>query len=175
MSLWGNKDNIGVGTTGLVSLDYGTLVVTGTGTSFGLPGYAQTGDVIRFGSRLGTYFGDAVIVDIDSTTQLTVGSTAMLSGAAIASTTYTINQEPKYVTLDSQYSETRTNADTFVYGISTAGAQSALVSQYAVPHAGWVGIMTYNDNEGNLRVKSEVLVAMSGIATGNVPQFPGQK
>ena len=40
---------------------------------------------------------------------------------------------------------------------------------------GWVGITTYNDNSGALRVKKEVLVAMSGITTGNVPTFPGQK
>jgi len=40
---------------------------------------------------------------------------------------------------------------------------------------GWVGITTYNDTDGNLRVKKEILVAMSGITTGNVPAFPGQK
>ena len=35
--------------------------------------------------------------------------------------------------------------------------------KYAPPHAGWVGITTYNDQHGNLRVKHEVLVAGSSI------------
>ena len=37
---------------------------------------------------------------------------------------------------------------------------------YEVDHAGWVGVTTYVDNHGNLRVKKETLVAMSGITTG---------
>jgi hypothetical protein len=39
--------------------------------------------------------------------------------------------------------------------------------------AGWVGVTTYNDNAGNMRVKKEVLVAMSGIQTGNAPIYDG--
>jgi hypothetical protein len=173
MSLWGDKDNVFAG--GTVSLNYSTLVVTGAGTSFGNAGAAKTGDIIRFGSRLGTYYGDAVIVGIASTSQLTIGSTSGLSGASIASTSFTVAESPVYAPADSHYSRTRTNADTFIYGISTSGAAAAEGTQYEVPHAGWVGIMTYTDNHGNLRVKMETLVAMSGIQTGNVPKFPGQK
>ena len=40
------------------------------------------------------------------------------------------------------------------------------------PGAGWVGIQTYTQSDGTLRVKSEILVAMSGIETGGRPQFP---
>ena len=36
--------------------------------------------------------------------------------------------------------------------------------KYAAPHAGWVGINTYMDMHGNLRVKTEVLVANSTIS-----------
>ena len=36
-----------------------------------------------------------------------------------------------------------------------------------VAHAGWVGVTTYVDTHGNLRTKSEVYVAASGITTGN--------
>ena len=61
-------------------LNYATGIVTGTATTFGNAGSAQEGDVIRFGERSGTYFGDAVIVSIESTTSLTIGSTAGLSG-----------------------------------------------------------------------------------------------
>ena len=38
-------------------------------------------------------------------------------------------------------------------------------------HQGWVGVTTYNDSNGTLRVKSEVLVAMSGITTGSLPIY----
>ena len=38
--------------------------------------------------------------------------------------------------------------------------------KYAAPHAGWVGINTYMDMHGNLRVKTETLVAIN-IASGD--------
>ena len=46
MALWGNNDN--VDSTGIVTCNYSTRVVTGSGTSFGETGSAQVGDVIRF-------------------------------------------------------------------------------------------------------------------------------
>jgi hypothetical protein len=244
MSLWGRNDNKGSG--GTVSLNYATGVVTGSGTTFGNVGAAATGDVIRFGFRGsgGTYFGDAVIVGIASTTQLTIGSTAGLSGAAIAATSFYISELPKYTVLDYTYSNKLDSAQTLtnlgitgtattnanvgvltvslvppsallvgdtllnngnnirvatigtntitlgstisagivtgdtltfkryvggydkqVYGISTSA--SSVPSAYrGFSHQGWVGVTTYVDTHGNLRVKSEVLVAMSGITTG---------
>ena len=181
MALWGNNDNLG--NAGTVTLDYGTKVVTGTGTTFGASGAghteAQVGDIIRFGHRdatdagISTYFGDAVIVGITSLGELSIGSTAGLK-TGMGSTVYTISQSPKSTILDSNYSQVNTNKDTFVYGISTTGAQSANATAYETG-VGWVGITTYNDQHGNLRVKKEILVAMSGITTGNRPAFPGQK
>ena len=169
MALWGNND--AVRSEGTVSLNYGTGVVTGTGTTFGETGAAQEGDVIRFGERSGTYFGDAVIVSIASTISCTIGSTAGLSGGAISSAEYTVSQLPKYTVLDSKYSESDSGTeDSFVYGVAEAGTEST--KTYKVTHGGWVGVTTYNDSEGNLRVKSETLVAMSGISTGNAPVFP---
>ena len=38
---------------------------------------------------------------------------------------------------------------------------------FATAHAGWVGVTTYVDAHGNLRVKSEVLVAMGADSTGS--------
>jgi hypothetical protein len=245
MALWGNNDNVGSG--GTVSLNYSTLEVTGTGTTFGRVGAAATGDVIRFGIRGGggTYFGDAVIVGITSDTLLTIGSTAGLSGAAIAGTSFYISELPSYTVLDSTFSNANdaapslatlaitgtatTNAnigtsvipvvppsgliagdlllnnssnirisvvgvtsitlastisagiatgdtltfkrytdgyDRQVYGISTTTDYVAVgYSGYA--HAGWVGVTTYIDCQGNFRVKTETLVAMSGITTGS--------
>ena len=168
MALWGNNDN--VTSAGTVSLNYGTGVVTGAGTSFGTVGAGGTGDVIRFGDRSGTYFGDAVIVGIASTTQVTIGSTAGLSGAAIAATSFTVTQCPKYTVLDSKYSEASYGTDdSFVYGVNQTGVGTDTVYETGVS---WVGVTTYTDNHGNARIKKEILVAMSGITTGNAPAYP---
>lgn len=162
MALWGNNDAVGAG--GTVSLVYATGVVTGSGTTFGQTGAAQVGDVIRFGDRAGTYYGDAVIVSIASTTSLTIGSTAGLSGAAIAGTTFTVSQLPKYTVLDSKYSEASYGTeDSFVYGVSSDEGEATHLTTYNASHAGWVGVTTYMGAEGEMRVKSEVLVAMSSI------------
>ena len=255
MALWGNND--AVGSDGTVSLNYSTGVVTGSGTTFGQTDAAQEGDVIRFGDRAGTYFGDAVIISIASTTSLTIGSTAGLSGAAIAGTSFYVSQLPKYTILDNTYSETRASGtstvnvlntatsaiavggttlipvtstegvivgdslqgptfsgtsisavglttlggpqltlvsaigagatvsagaaltvtrqvggyDAYVYGVAEAGTEATTTSSYELTHAGWVGVTTYTDSDGNLRVKSETLVAMSGITTGNTPVY----
>jgi hypothetical protein len=170
MALWGNNDAVGSG--GTVSLDYSTGTVTGTATTFGNIGAAKTGDVIRFGDRDGTYMGDAIIVGIASTTQLTIGSTMGLSGVAIAGTDFTVSELPKSSVKDVKYSEASwgTN-DSFVYGIAQGGSQAASGGQYEAG-VGWVGVTTYTDTHGNLRVKKEILVAMSGITTGNAPVYP---
>ena len=161
MALWGNDDNIT--TFGTVSLSGNT--VTGTGTTFSTD--VSVGQVIRFGVRggVGTYYGDATIVGVTSDLVLTIGSTAGLSpdlfGAG--STSYYVSELPKYTVLDSKYSENTAYGveDSLVYGISTDTSGS-----YHVAHQGWVGVTTYVDMHGNLRVKSEVLVAASGIQTG---------
>ena len=167
MALWGNNDN--VTSAGTVGLNYGTGVVTGNGTGFGNPGSAQVGDVIRF-TKSGTYFGDAVIKEIASTTSLTIGSTAGLSGAAISGSDFTVSQLPKYTILDSTYSETRTDADVRVYGVDADAVGRTEDTVYEAG-AGWVGVSTYVDMHGTLRVKKETLVAMSGISTGNAPLY----
>ena len=170
MALWGNNDAVGSG--GTVSLNYGTGVVTGTATTFGEVGAAKTGDVIRFGDRGGTYFGDAIIVGIASTTQLTIGSTMGLSGGGIAGTSFTISELPKFTVKDAKYSEASYGTeDSFVYGVADGGMTATDGTSYHLSHEGWVGVTTYNDSSGNLRVKSEVLVAMSGITTGNSPVY----
>ena len=69
--------------------------------------------------------------------------------------------------------------DKYLYGVSGAGVTASAGSKFEVDHAGWVGVTTYIDTHGNLRVKKEVLVAMgsnyqdgtAGIQTGNVPAY----
>ena len=72
--------------------------------------------------------------------------------------------------------ESLSGKESQVVGLSaadlTAASGSTARSSYAAASTGWVGIMTYTDANGNARVKSEVLVAMSGITTGNTAYPP---
>ena len=160
MALWGTKDR--VYSIGVIGLDYSTKTITGTATSFTA---ASVGDVISIGA--GNTFGQAVIETIVSDSTVTIASTDYLSGAVISGVAYTISQRPKYTLGDSNYSASQ------IYGVSEVEAQSNVTTQYAVTHSGWVGIKTYNDADGNLRVKTETLVAMSGITTGTASYTSG--
>ena len=169
MALWGNKDN--VTSAGTVGLNYSTGVVTGSGTAFGASGSAQEGDIIRF-TKGAVYYGDAVIKTIASATSLSIGSTAGLSGAAISGSGFTITQLPKYTITDSSFSEANdAGTDEYVFATAEAGVDAAEGTVYETG-AGWVGVQTYMGVEGDLRVKKEILVAMSGITTANAPVYP---
>jgi len=171
MALWGNSDN--VTSAGKASVNYTTKVVTGNGSAkFGDSGSAQVGDVISF-TKAGTYFGDAVIVSIASNTSLTIDSTAGLSGAAIATADFTISQKPKFTVLDSTYSESSSGGggDARVYSVDKNAVAQAEGTAYETG-VGWVGMKKYTDTHGTVRVKKEILVAMSGITTGNSPAYP---
>ena len=69
--------------------------------------------------------------------------------------------EPKFTS----HHEGMNSSNFTVYGVDTTeqGVATNAGSQYAPAHAGYVGIMTYMDSGGNLRVKTEVLVASSSI------------
>jgi hypothetical protein len=58
-----------------------------------------------------------------------------------------------------------------VYGVDVYEAGAAQNLKTKVAHAGWVGIITYNDMHGNYRVKSEVLVASGTISTSRVVTY----
>lgn len=168
MSLWGKSDNLF--SPGTVTVDYATETITGTGTSFRAAGIS-TGTVIVIGA--GGTFGQAVISGITSETVISIATTQYLSGGAIVGAAYTLTQKPVYTLEDSNYDLTPTTSSGLtnqVYGVDEyeAAANAATGSKYKVAHAGWVGIHTYIDNHGNFRVKSEVLVAMSGISS-NTP------
>ena len=58
-----------------------------------------------------------------------------------------------------------------IYGVDNAeqtvvNGKTGDARKYAAPHAGWVGINTYMEMHGNLRVKTETLVAIN-IASGD--------
>ena len=102
-----------------------------------------------------------------------IGRTCGLSGAAIGSTSFQISQLPKSSIKDTRYQHTTTDFDGYVYGVAEGGIDAAQGTSYALTHEGWVGVQTYVDTHGNLRVKTETLVAMSGITTGNTPLYDG--
>ena len=61
--------------------------------------------------------------------------------------------------------------DRVIYGVSTTDSQlfDGATGEYRTEGSGWVGVTTFVDCHGNLRVKKETLVAIggdSGISTG---------
>merc|ERR1712139_520720 len=92
----------------------------------------------------------------------TCGEAVIISRASITGIAYTVTQKPISSLGDVGYGSSE------IYGVDTteqtvANAASGEARKYAPPHAGWVGIQTYNDMHGNFRVKSETLVASSSI------------
>ena len=174
MALWGNNDN--VTSRGTVTVDYAAKTILGngggSGTQFGNAGSAQVGDVIRI-TKGSTYHGDAVIDSITDNRNISIASTNGLSGATISAAGFTISQLPKYTINDSSFREANPDGtDEYVFGVANDAIDTG--TQYETG-AGWVGVQTYMDTSQNppqLRVKKEILVAMSGITKGNAPVYP---
>jgi hypothetical protein len=168
MALWGKADSIY--SPGTVTVNYANKTITGSGTSFT---NATVGSVISIG--VGITFGEAVISGITSATLVSIAETSTLSGAAIAGVAYTMSQKPIYILKDPNYAEKHgvVGLGTLhsVYGVDVYEAQASQNTKQKVAHAGWVGVHTYTDMHGNLRVKSETLVAMSGISSNTPPTF----
>ena len=162
MALWGVQDSLASGGTITINAA-GTI--TGSGTSFSTAG--ATGAVITVGA--GATYGEAIITSVTSNTSCAVASTEFLvydptTGAIPTSTTYVISEKPKATVGNSQYSATE------IFGVDTTeqsvvNAASGDARKFAPPHAGWVGITSYIDSAGVLRVKTEVLVAGSSITS----------
>lgn len=192
MALWGNNDNIGIASiNALVETAAGVVSVTSAGVVSGSVGVhtftnLEAGDVITVGQ--GQTGGFGVIVSIASSTSMTISTTAIDNGNWDAGndydTSYMIfSEQPISAEFDPAFAPSSSNAQrgytSKVYGISednlgTTGdgsdtSRTGVGGQLlnAVAHAGWVGVTTYLDFEGNLRTKAEVLVAGSGIQTGN--------
>ena len=183
MALWGNNDNVGSG--GTVTLDYSNRVVSGwagtaaagVGASFGLSGFAKTGDTISFGQHgSGTYYGEAIIASIGSTLQLTIASTIGLSGEAIAGVEYTISEKPTWIPQDSHWNITRDSAPTInkikestTSGASGIGSQSIQIDVSAISPPVQVGDYVINNSE-NYEIKAigySTAVAIATCITGD--------
>ena len=163
MALWGTKDT--VYSTGKVDCNVTTGAVTRQAGAIAWTG-VTVGDVITLADD-GAGVGEGVILSIDDTgpgagAKVTI-STANLPDTNFPAVNYEVRSKPSYTIHDSHY------ASDEIYGVDTteqgvANAASGDARKYAPPHAGWVGITTYNDLNGNLRVKTETLVAGSTIS-----------
>ncbi len=152
MTLWGNKDS--VYSTGNVNVNVTTGVVTKQSGSIAW----TSGNGVKVGQIMtidGT--SEGVITGITSATQLTIG-TQFLPSSNISNKGYVISEKPKSTLFDSKYSA----GD--IFGVDEGEVGVAKTTAYSVTHGGWVGITSYTDQHGNLRVKTETLVAMSSIS-----------
>jgi len=157
MSLWGTKDT--VYSTGNVNVNVTTGVVTKQSGAIAW----TSGNGVKVGQVI-TVDGSAegIIESIDSATQLTIG-TEYLPSANISNKTYEIREIPKSTLHDTNYAVGEIfGVDTTEIGVANGASGNA--RKFAPPHSGWVGITSYTDMHGNLRVKTEVLVANSTIS-----------
>ena len=159
MSLWGKSESLAAG-SGTVVINLSTKAVTGTNSTF-LD--TMVGKVITVGAA-GTC-GEAVIASRSSATAISIASTQFIvpdGSGNVTGVAYTVTEKPISTLGDVNYQVTE------IYGVDTteqtvANAASGEARKYAPAHAGWVGITTYTDQDGVLRVKTETLVASSSI------------
>ena len=154
MPLWGKKDT--VYSTGNVNCTTAGVVTKQSG-SIDFVSNVSVGQVLTLETD-GAGPGQGIIKSIDSATQLTLDPERLDLPGAFTNVDYEIRETPKYEVRSGNFGINE------IYGVDVAEAQAAREdnSQYKPAHSGWVGITTYNDSDGNLRVKTETLVAGGG-------------
>ena len=131
MALWGKDDNLETHpltqTVSLATTNFTTRIITGAGTSFGTTGYGVVGDIIRFGIRksrgggnTGVYYGDAIIEEVISATQVKIASTESLARSEanganvnVASTSFYLSELPKQTTWDHEFTDTKDSTGSY--------------------------------------------------------------
>ncbi len=154
MPLWGKKDT--VYSTGNVNCTTAGVVTKQSG-SIDFVSNVSVGQVLTLATD-GAGPGQGIIKSIDSATQLTLDPERLDLPGAFTNVGYEVRETPKYEVRGGSFGINE------IFGVDVAEAQAAREdnSQYKPAHSGWVGITTYNDSDGNLRVKTEVLVAGGG-------------
>jgi|TARA_B100000085_G_scaffold284183_1_gene316586 hypothetical protein len=147
-------------------------VASGVGTDIILavaPAGTVVGDTITVGNAIkaitaigGTNVSIASTID----TLIAAGSPIVFTGDNLINLDSAITAQ---ITSGDQVTFKRLHKgyDKYAYAVSEAETEAVTNNSYKVAHGGWVGVTTYIDTNGNYRVKSEVLVAMSGITTGS--------
>ena len=158
MPLWGTKDT--VYSTGKVNVSAAGVVTKQSGSIAWTAGNGvKVGQVVTIATD-GAGPGQGVILSIDSATQLTLCNLENISASSTFSNVdYEIRETPVYEVGTGRF------AINEVFGVDEAEIEETRDdnSQYHPAHAGWVGITTYNNDDGTLRVKTEVLVASNSI------------
>jgi len=189
MALWGDRDNFQSVAAGIATVDLSNLTVDIGAAPF-TAGIGTITPIIKLG--LGATCGFAEIVGVSSTRLVSIANTdAIIPDAvgAVAGVAYSLTQAPRSLDEDPAAVSQSAGAisTTRYFGVGSTALYTAFenlsdsgnlglafTSAYRPAHSGWVGVQTYTDNHGNFRVKTEVLVAMSGIQTGNEP-YPNYK
>ena len=158
MPLWGTKDT--VYSTGKVNVSAAGVVTKQSGSIAWTAGNGvKVGQVVTIATD-GAGPGQGIIKSIDSATQITLDPERLDLPGAFTSVDYEVRESPIAEVKGGTYSVGQ------VFGVSTAEQTETVddSSQYHPAHSGWVGISTHMDMHGNLRVKTEVLVANSTIS-----------
>ena len=156
MPLWGKKDT--VYSTGKVNCSTAGVVTKQSGSINWNANDVAVGQVLTLATD-GAGPGQGIIKSIDSNTQITLDPERLDLPGAFTNVDYEIRETPVYEVGTGRF------AINEVYGVDEAEIEETRDdnSQYHPAHAGWVGITTYNNADGTLRVKTEVLVAGSSI------------
>ena len=155
MPLWGIKDT--VYSTGKVNVTTDGVVTKHSGAGLDFTASCKVGMVVTLADD-GSGQGQGVISGITSATMMTL--TNLDLPGAFSAVDYEVRESPIAEVKGGTY------AIGEVFGVSIAEQQETVddSSQYHPAHSGWVGISTHMDMHGNLRVKTEVLVANSTIS-----------
>ena len=155
MPLWGIKDT--VYSVGKVNCTTAGVVTKQSGAGLNFTTSCKVGMVVTLADD-GAGQGQGVIKSIDSATQMTL--TNLDLPGAFSAVDYEVRESPVAEVKGGRF------AIGEVYGVSVAEQQETVDdnSQYHPAHSGWVGITTYLNHDGTLRVKTEVLVANSTIS-----------
>ena len=159
MSLWGKNDT--VYSTGKVNCTTAGVVTKHSGAGLNFNASCKVGMVVTLADD-GAGQGQGVIKSIDSNTQMTL--TNLDLPGAFSAVDYEVRETPIAEVKGGSFAIGEIfGVDTNEIGIANTATAGAEARKFAPAHAGWVGITTYNDHLGNLRIKSEVLVAGSSI------------
>ena len=155
MPLWGTKDT--VYSVGKVNVTTAGVVTKHSGAGLDFTASCKVGMVVTLADK-GSGQGQGVISGITSATMMTL--TNLDLPGAFSAVDYEVRETPIAEVKGGTYSVGQ------VFGVSTAEQTETVddSSQYHPAHSGWVGITTHMDMHGNLRVKTEVLVANSTIS-----------
>tara|TARA_B100001113_G_C20907645_1_gene534189 strand:+ start:228 stop:746 length:519 start_codon:yes stop_codon:yes gene_type:complete len=159
MALWGSSDLVYTSDGSGSSVAVSGVTITGTGTTFNTAGLIAAGDVITIGA--GASCGEGIVASVNSATSITLVNADNIvdTGHTITGESFEVVQKPISTLGDTNYGANE------IFGVSVAEEEAARgdTSPYRPAHAGWVGITSYTDMHGNLRVKTETLVAKSTI------------